>query len=50
MAALRAHFPLTLLVDLMQPDGPGSEEIAERERESPERDLSSGHARFGPAP
>lgn len=50
MAALRAHLPLTLLVDLVQVDGPGSEEIAAREREWSVCDLSSDNGRFGPAP
>ena len=50
MAALHAHLPLTLLVDLFAADGPASEEIAAHERDVPDRDLSSGHARFGPAP
>ncbi|HEY9389413.1 MAG TPA: hypothetical protein VIR27_06525 [Mycobacteriales bacterium] len=50
MAALRAHLPLTLLVDLLTVEGPASEEIALQERGEPGRDLSSGHARLGPAP
>jgi hypothetical protein len=49
MEALRAHLPLTLLADLVAVDGPGSEEIAAHERTAAPGDLSSGHARHGPA-